>query len=228
MNLVSHYTARRPPAPIVQDRRITAYEILGLNPTDDYPVIASAWRQLSDATHPDKIGHERFEEYYLVQHAYYDIFNDPRRCSYDRSHGIRGLWTDRSKECNEIARPYFIALSQKDKERQAKVLEERFRKRRTREGRTREADGPSRTWNVDKDNLGYWDPRYRTAEDGIPEDVEHAEKELGTEPDNDLRPGKQDSVPTPPKIEKVLTSQDFGMGVAAGRLAYWLVRRVAL
>lgn len=112
----------------IPDRRETAYETLGVDPFADYPEISSAWRQLSEETHPDRIGHDKFQEYYSIQSAYYNIYIDPRRCAYDQSRGIQGKWADKVKECDEMLLAYTRALAQMDRERaqarEAKAREE--------------------------------------------------------------------------------------------------------
>lgn len=94
INFVCHAVSvskqRLTQAPIFPADRQTAYETLGVSPHDDYPAIASAWRQRSEETNPDRIGHDRFEEYYVVQAAYYDLFKDPHHCVYEHSRGIEG------------------------------------------------------------------------------------------------------------------------------------------
>ncbi|ROV90210.1 hypothetical protein VMCG_10237 [Cytospora schulzeri] len=128
LSLVCHVGTSVKPSESTFDIRDTAYSTLGVDPFAEYPEIAAAWRQRSEETHPDRIGHEEFQEYYTIQSAYYSIYIDPRRCSYDQRRGIQGKWAGKYKECNEILLAYYRAELEKEREREqaarAKAQEE--------------------------------------------------------------------------------------------------------
>ncbi|KUI63066.1 Chaperone protein DnaJ [Cytospora mali] len=105
----------------------TAYMTLGVNPMATSSEITDAWRRRSEETHPDKIGHENFEEYYSVQTAYYNLYIDHQRCSYDHLRKINGVWADKYQECTDLLIQHHRAQSAQEAEKK-RAYEERARK----------------------------------------------------------------------------------------------------
>ncbi|KUI71005.1 Chaperone protein DnaJ [Cytospora mali] len=105
----------------------TAYMTLGVDPMATSSEITDAWRRRSEETHPDKVGHEDFEEYYSVQTAYSNLYIDHQRCSYDHIHKINGTWADRYQECTNLLIQHHRARSAQEAEKK-RAYEEEARK----------------------------------------------------------------------------------------------------
>ncbi|KAI3394249.1 hypothetical protein diail_2990 [Diaporthe ilicicola] len=81
------------------ERPLNFYDVLQVGPLVDQKTLKQMHRRMALELHPDKVGNswEATETYATVNEAYETLLNPRRRCEYDKSHGIKGLW--RSQAC---------------------------------------------------------------------------------------------------------------------------------
>lgn len=198
----------------------THYAALGISPYAEKAEVAEAWRRLSDDYHPDRIGHapQNIRKYYGIQNAYYVLSSDANRCAYDIERKIKGNWTDRDDECTMLLMEDIRDMKSEEREMAQAFPEKTRREDETRQEREHSEKAKAPGEHTPEETMPPRTSEGEEPEEGTSQEVVHGQGEQGTEQKNHTQSWESQEENLAAKFRGMVTSQEFGLGFAAGSL----------